>query len=177
VPRRSRCIRPFPPTTRAFARRGIFVRRRLLSSRGGRSRGHGPSSGARVFRPRSRGTDPSCGMLSPGGDRAAAGSLRPSAGRANEEAMPRARDVTPRCGPPVSSRRSSATEPGSRPPVRVFSAHRRRDPARLPRIRSTAGGPAAEARLKRPTIRRTQQPRAHSGLSTFASHCTLSRRE
>jgi hypothetical protein len=50
---------------------------------------------------------------------------------------------------------SLATEPGSRIPASVFSAHRYRDPARLPRIRSTAGGPAAEARLKRPTICRT----------------------
>jgi hypothetical protein len=41
---------------------------------------------------------------------------------------------------------SLAPEPGPRAPARVFSAHRRRDPTRLPRIQSTAGGPAAEAR-------------------------------
>lgn len=41
-----------------------------------------------------------------------------------------------------------APEPGSRFPARVFSAHRYRDPTRLPRIQSTAGGPAAEARSR-----------------------------
>jgi hypothetical protein len=44
----------------------------------------------------------------PGGDREVASSLRPSAGGANEEAMPRARDVTPRCGLAVSK----TAEPG-----------------------------------------------------------------
>jgi hypothetical protein len=43
---------------------------------------------------------------------------------------------------------SLAPEPGPRAPARVFSAHRRRDPTRLPRIQSTAGGPAAEARSR-----------------------------
>jgi len=74
------------------------------------------------------------------------GSLRPSAGGANEEAMPRARDVTPLRGPPVSTPACLVAEPGSRVPDGVFSAAWYRDPTRLPRIQSTAGGPAAEAR-------------------------------
>jgi hypothetical protein len=76
------------------------------------------------------------------------GSLRPSAGGANEEAMPRARDVTPRFRPPVSTPASLVAEPGSRVPGGVFSAAWYRDPTRLPRIQSTTGGPAAEARSK-----------------------------
>jgi hypothetical protein len=42
---------------RSWRGRGIFVRRRFLTSRRGRSRGHSPSRGARVFRPRSRDID------------------------------------------------------------------------------------------------------------------------
>jgi hypothetical protein len=87
-------------------------------------------------------------MLPPGGDRAVASSLRPSAGGANEEAMPRARDVAPWLGLAVSKRTSLAAEPGSRSPAGVFSARRGRDPTRLPRIQSAAGGPDAEARSR-----------------------------
>jgi len=87
-------------------------------------------------------------MLSPGGGRAVASSLRPSAGGANEEAMPRARDVAPWLGPAVSKLTDLAREPGSRSPARVFSARQGRDPTRLPRIQSAAGGPDAEARSR-----------------------------
>ena len=67
-------------------------------------------------------------------------------GEANEEAMPRARDVTPRFGPPISTLAYRIAEPGSRVPASVFSALRYREPTRLPRIQSMTGGPAVEAR-------------------------------
>jgi len=67
--------------------------------------------------------------------------------------MPRARAVTPRCGPAVSSLPRLAVEPGSRSRRSGFSAPPYRDPARLPRIRSTVGD--QPSRLdQRPAIRR-----------------------
>jgi hypothetical protein len=128
--------------------RGIFVRRRLLSSRGGRSRGHARAEVPGFFALAAETPALHAACRPPGGDVAAARSLRPSAGGACEETMPRARDVTPRCGPPVSTLTFLAAEPGSRIPASGFSAHRRRDPTRLPRIQSAAGGPAAEARSR-----------------------------
>lgn len=105
-----------------------------------------PSRGARVSRPRSRDIDPSRGVLPALQDRGAASSLRPSAGRASEEEMPRARDVTTQCGTPASTLALLAAWPGPRAPMSEVSAHQCRDPARLPRIRSAIGGPIAEAR-------------------------------
>jgi len=64
----------------------------------------------------------------------------------NEEAMPRARDVAPRVGPPVSTLTFLAAEPGPGVPSSVFGALRRRDPTRLPRTQSAAGGPVTEPR-------------------------------
>jgi hypothetical protein len=62
--------------------------------------------------------------------------------------------------PPVSTLACLFAEPGSRVPAGVVSAIRYRDPTRLPRIQSTAGGPAIETRSSEPTIRRTHQSRA-----------------
>jgi hypothetical protein len=69
--------------------------------------------------------------------------------------MPRARDVTPWFGPPVSTPTFLATEPGPRVPISGVSAHRCRDPTRLRRIQSATGGPVTEARSWDPTICRT----------------------
>jgi len=94
----------------------------------------------------------------PGGDRAAAGSLRPSAGGTNEEAMPRARDVTPRGRPAVSKLPCLAAEPGPRIPARVFSAHRHETPRAFHGFNQPPGD--RSPRLDRgPTNRRTPQSR------------------
>jgi len=107
--------------------------------RGDLSRDRAPGRDARVFRPCSRGTDSPCDMPSPAGEGAVTGSLRPSAGGANGEAMPRARAVTRRFGLAVSSLPRLFAEPGSRCQRRGFSAPPDRDPTRLPRIQSTVG--------------------------------------
>jgi hypothetical protein len=130
-----------------------FVRRRLLQSRAGRSRGRVPSRDARVFRPCSRGTGPPRDMPTPDGEGAVASSLRPSAGGANGEAMPRARAVTPRFGPAVSSLPRLAAEPGPRSLWSGFSAPLDRDPTRLPRIQSMVGDQPPRID-HRPAIRR-----------------------
>jgi hypothetical protein len=76
--------------------------------------------------------------------------------------MPRARAVTPWCGPAVSSLPRLAAEPGSRLRWSGFSALSWRDPTRLPRIRSTVGD--QPPRLdQRPAIRR----RHHRGRASI----------
>jgi len=74
--------------------------------------------------------------------------------------MPRARAVTPRCGPAVSSLPRLAAEPGSRSLRSGFSAPPYRDPTRLPRIQSTVGD--QPPRLdQRPAIRRRHHRGPH----------------
>jgi hypothetical protein len=77
------------------------------------------------------------------------------------------------CEAAVSKLTLLFAEPGSRVPASGFSAHRYRDPTRLPRTRSAAGGPAAEARFYDQRIRRTFQSRAHRDLAAIASHAPL----
>jgi len=92
----------------------------------------------RSNRPSRRGTDSSRDMPTPGGEGAVACSLRPSAGGANGEAMPRAR-CHPAGRPGSLSLPRLAAEPGPRVLRSGFSAPPYRDPTRLPRIQSTIG--------------------------------------
>jgi hypothetical protein len=103
---------------------GIFRSPSVSPHRCDLSRGRGPEGDARVFRPCSRGTDSSRDLWSPGsaGFPGVGGSLRPSAGGANEETAPRTHAVTLwRCSA-VSSLPRFVTEPGPQPPESGFSA-------------------------------------------------------
>jgi hypothetical protein len=156
-----RCIQPFPSTTRAYAIVASFVRRQLLqvlglAVRAVAARAEMPG----IFRPCSRGTDSSRDMPTPAGEGAVACSLRPSAGGANGEAMPRAR-CHPAGRPGSLSLPRLAAEPGPRVLRSGFSAPPYRGPTRLPRIQSTIGDQSS--RLDHwPASRR----RRHRGLTS-----------
>jgi hypothetical protein len=106
-----------------------------FSSRGSRSRGWFPGGDARVFRPCSRGTAPSCSLLpawraqrlrTPCADRLRERTKRQRLGRA----------MSPRGGTRQPPRcRTHTAEPGPRFPVNGISVHEAQDPARLPRTR------------------------------------------
>jgi len=110
VPCLGRLIRPFPSSTRACGAGVASSFAVGFPSRGGRSRGRDPRRDARVFRPCSRGADPSPGTRHACAASVAGDSLRPSAGGANEEPTARARECRP------ANRPSSllATLPASR---------------------------------------------------------------
>jgi hypothetical protein len=156
VTRRSRCIRPSPPATRASARWWHL-----------RSPSAPLVSGRPFARPQ---PEQGCQGFSPSQPR-----HRPFVRHAiNPKVMERSRapcahrlgEPTKRqcrgralsldlCEAAVSKLTLLLAEPGSRVPASGFSAHRYRDPTRLPRTRSAAGGPAAEARFDGQRIRRT----------------------
>jgi hypothetical protein len=141
-----RSIRPLPPTTRAIARSWhlrspsaplVSARRFAPPQPEQRCQGFSPSQpGHRRFVRHTIPKEGRSGRVLPA----------PIGWGSHEETMPRARDVAPHVGPPVSTLTCLVAEPGPGGPSSVFSALRRRDPTRLPRIQSAAGGPVTEPR-------------------------------
>jgi len=123
------------------------------------SRGRDPERDARVFRPCSRGADSSCNMTPRLiADSAVANSLRPSAGGANEETAPRARD----CRPAARLDSLLAVEPGSQSPgpaslANGFSAHESSGP-HAPSTNSIFGPDHESTCLADPSPRGLRRP-------------------